>query len=487
MTNVQKIKYNGPPELDSAWRDFADRFTKLGTLKEQVMELNCLDELVNTPILPSDFYKKHGQKAFTLFQKAKNACEMQSYEALKDSDKIKLNNYILSQILQKWIEVLIADDLYLKSVTTISHVEHAKRANFLKHPERGGLLASIIISCSAMTLSGAIKAVGRGHTHSAFLDSNLLKSDAYDVLYNTLFIFDENKGDQEKTRGDRFKSYLYFRILSILNINLSRKKHPALSLDHVVDENNESFGYNLIADSKAQDPSTPMEKIEETKFAIDLISHLSPRESDIIKMRFGLTDDGETYTLNEIGKKYGISRERIRQIEHSALQDIRLKVGNIKPVETPSYKSKEDKALSLAEIITKTPPVSVETVFATLCEEPDRKNFNNLLSTVMMHENLSSYDSLSKAIIEFAHKKQIIAYEDNISQKEIYTTLKRIFLYKPQAESLKKVTAIIAYLFQNDDENKVILEKMIIGGTTNKTSHVSALISSSEHHAGAQR
>ena len=54
-----------------------------------------------------------------------------------------------------------------------------------------------------------------------------------------------------------------------------------------------------------------------------IISQLSPRTSDVIMNRFGLTIDGQKKTLEEIGKKYGITRERVRQIEDTALNFIK--------------------------------------------------------------------------------------------------------------------------------------------------------------------
>ena len=53
-----------------------------------------------------------------------------------------------------------------------------------------------------------------------------------------------------------------------------------------------------------------------------ILSTLDTREADVIKWRFGLFD-GIEYTLSEIGKKLGISRERVRQIEGDALRKLR--------------------------------------------------------------------------------------------------------------------------------------------------------------------
>lgn len=54
-----------------------------------------------------------------------------------------------------------------------------------------------------------------------------------------------------------------------------------------------------------------------------IISHLHDRASDVIMNRFGLTADGKRKTLEEIGKKYNITRERVRQVEDVALHSIK--------------------------------------------------------------------------------------------------------------------------------------------------------------------
>jgi RNA polymerase primary sigma factor len=54
----------------------------------------------------------------------------------------------------------------------------------------------------------------------------------------------------------------------------------------------------------------------------EVMTALSPREARILRLRFGLRD-GRPHTLEEVGEKFGLTRERIRQIEHQALARLR--------------------------------------------------------------------------------------------------------------------------------------------------------------------
>jgi len=53
-----------------------------------------------------------------------------------------------------------------------------------------------------------------------------------------------------------------------------------------------------------------------------VLSTLSPREARILRLRYGL-DNGRAYTLEEVGRKFGLTRERIRQIQGRALRRLR--------------------------------------------------------------------------------------------------------------------------------------------------------------------
>ena len=89
-----------------------------------------------------------------------------------------------------------------------------------------------------------------------------------------------------------------------------------------VGEEEDSELGNFIEDEDAPTPPDSayhhllQEKLE------DVLSTLTPREARILRLRFGL-QNGRSYTLEEVGKKFGLTRERIRQIEGQALRKLR--------------------------------------------------------------------------------------------------------------------------------------------------------------------
>ncbi|MDQ7037198.1 MAG: sigma-70 family RNA polymerase sigma factor [Anaerolineae bacterium] len=95
-----------------------------------------------------------------------------------------------------------------------------------------------------------------------------------------------------------------------------------LSLEHPVGEDEDSELGNFIENDTEPTPSESVygnllkQKIEE------LLTTLTPREARILRLRFGL-QNGRSYTLEEVGQKFGLTRERIRQIEGRALRRLR--------------------------------------------------------------------------------------------------------------------------------------------------------------------
>jgi len=99
------------------------------------------------------------------------------------------------------------------------------------------------------------------------------------------------------------------------------------SLDARIGHENGDTGFgDLIADESAEDPSEVLRDKDMREGISALFKALTPRERDIIKMRYGLTGRPEK-TLEEIGEKLGVTRERIRQIQMGALGKMRRALG----------------------------------------------------------------------------------------------------------------------------------------------------------------
>ncbi|MEW6377702.1 MAG: sigma-70 family RNA polymerase sigma factor [Thermodesulfobacteriota bacterium] len=94
-----------------------------------------------------------------------------------------------------------------------------------------------------------------------------------------------------------------------------------ISLDMPIGEEDSTLE-DLIPDEKSLSPNDSLLEKDLIQQIRKLLSGLSPREEKILRLRFGIGEDGEC-TLEEIGRQFGLSRERIRQIEAKALERLR--------------------------------------------------------------------------------------------------------------------------------------------------------------------
>ena len=104
--------------------------------------------------------------------------------------------------------------------------------------------------------------------------------------------------------------------------HIMRVSQRPLSLEMPVGEEEDSYLGDFIEDEDADAPGDAAGQQLLREVIDEIFQSLTPREVRILQLRFGLVD-GYCYTLEEVGKKFGVTRERIRQIEAQALSRLR--------------------------------------------------------------------------------------------------------------------------------------------------------------------
>ncbi len=110
------------------------------------------------------------------------------------------------------------------------------------------------------------------------------------------------------------------RVRDLLRISLD-----PLSLDSPVGDEDESNLGDFIEDESADEPSDAATRAMLAQAVEEVLGELGEREQEIVRMRFGL-DGNRSQTLEEVGKAFGVTRERIRQIEVKTLAKLRQPV-----------------------------------------------------------------------------------------------------------------------------------------------------------------
>ncbi len=105
-------------------------------------------------------------------------------------------------------------------------------------------------------------------------------------------------------------------------IEANRTAADTLSLDTPVgDEEDTSIG-SFVEDERTPGPADATSNALLAEALKEILDTLTEREADVLRMRFGMYD-GRTHTLEEVGQLFGVTRERIRQIENKAIRKLR--------------------------------------------------------------------------------------------------------------------------------------------------------------------
>ncbi len=102
---------------------------------------------------------------------------------------------------------------------------------------------------------------------------------------------------------------------------IQRMAQEPASLESPVGEEEDSSLGDFVADETAEAPGRAADRAMVAQQINSALEHLTPREQKVIRLRFGL-DDGRPRTLEEVGRDFGVTRERVRQIEAKAIRKL---------------------------------------------------------------------------------------------------------------------------------------------------------------------
>ena len=113
---------------------------------------------------------------------------------------------------------------------------------------------------------------------------------------------------------------LQFPVERILEIQ--RISQDTVSLEQPIGDENDFSLSDLVEDRGAEVPVDAATRMLLNEAVQRALGELSPREQEVVRLRFGL-DDGRVRTLEEVGHIFGVTRERVRQIETKTLAKLR--------------------------------------------------------------------------------------------------------------------------------------------------------------------
>ena len=113
-----------------------------------------------------------------------------------------------------------------------------------------------------------------------------------------------------------------FNVSQQVIIELFPYINDCVSLDGVLDSDERTTFGELIEDTKSPLPESNIIATDNTNIILSVLNTLSEQEKDVIILRFGLCGNNP-HTLDEIGEKYNVTKERIRQVEAKALRKLR--------------------------------------------------------------------------------------------------------------------------------------------------------------------
>ncbi|MDD3304435.1 MAG: RNA polymerase sigma factor RpoD [Clostridia bacterium] len=301
-------------------------------------------------------------------EEASNMAELDIEPNLEDIDEIEKNMLFQDMKDMSFVETLNVDDpvkMFLKEIGKIRLLTYEEENILAERMLKGDKEAKrqLIESNLRLVVSIAKKYIGRGmHFLDLIQEGNLGLIKAVDK-------FDQSKGYKfstyatwwirqaitraiaDQARTIRIPVHMVETINKLIRTSrhllqtLGREPTPEeiaeelemsvdrvrevlkvaqdpISLETPVGEEDESNLGNFIPDEDAPSPSEQAADVLLREHIEEVMQTLTPREAKVLKLRFGL-QDGRMRTLEEVGKEFDVTRERIRQIEAKALRKLR--------------------------------------------------------------------------------------------------------------------------------------------------------------------
>jgi RNA polymerase primary sigma factor len=133
-------------------------------------------------------------------------------------------------------------------------------------------------------------------------------------------------------------------------VHMKSVANRAASLDQPVGEEGESTLGDLVKDESARTPFENLRGKSDVSEINEMLARLDPREAEVITLRFGLSGESPL-TLEEIGEKFKLTRERVRQLQQGALMQLRRIMTERQKLLTPEDVRKNKLADARAEVL----------------------------------------------------------------------------------------------------------------------------------------
>lgn len=133
-------------------------------------------------------------------------------------------------------------------------------------------------------------------------------------------------------------------------VHMKSVSNRAASLDQPVGEDGDATLGDLVKDETARSPFENLRGKSDLSEIAEMLAHLEPREAEVITLRFGLNGESPL-TLEEVGELFKLTRERVRQLQQSALMQLRRMMTERQKLLTPSDVKKNKLADARAEVL----------------------------------------------------------------------------------------------------------------------------------------